>query len=270
MPWPPAMQTNAPRKDSIKGARQSAVSTGVTMITAGPITTESAPDSSALDQANMSCALLTVFRGKFCDTLLPGRTSLPFKDGDVLYDLGDPSQSMYFIQKGFVKIGTLTPDGREIIYDVRKAGDVIGELCVSQSPRRDRAVALEPGEAIRVSYSDVIATLRSHPDLLVKLLEIFCDCLADAYKQITALTVHDLTSRITQVLLNLGSRLGLPSGDCVQIPAYLTQEEIAEMVGARRERVSTALNSLRRRGLVDYSSRGHLVLNVSALRNLAS
>ena len=46
---------------------------------------------------------------------------------------------------------------------------------------------------------------------------------------------------------------------------YLTQEEIAQMVGARRERVSTALNALRRRGMVQYSTRGHLVLDVRAL-----
>jgi len=51
----------------------------------------------------------------------------------------------------------------------------------------------------------------------------------------------------------------------VQIPVYLTQEEIAQMAGARRERISTALNSLRRRGIVQYSARGHMVIDVAAL-----
>src|SRR5256885_10024245 len=175
---------------------------------------------------------------------------------------------MFFIQNGFGKVGTLIADGREVIYDIRKTGDVVGELCVAKTPRPDRAVALEPASAINVAYSDVISTLGSHPDLVLKLIELFCNCLADAYDQITTLTVHDLTGRVVQVLLNLAARLGKPDTDPVQIPAYLTQEEISQMVGARRERVSTVLNSLRRRALVDYSSRGHLLLQVAALRSL--
>jgi CRP/FNR family cyclic AMP-dependent transcriptional regulator len=233
---------------------------------------ESPSDAAALDEAVLSSALVTVFRGQFCHTVLPGRSPLKFKDGDVLYDIGDPDRSMFFLQKGFVKIGTLTRDGREIIYDIRKAGDVVGELCASPNPRRDRAVALEPTEAVRVPFAEVIAALRDHPDLLLRLIEILCECLGEAYKQITTLTAHDLTSRLAQALLNLASKLEAidgGSGDSVQIPAYLTQEEISQMIGARRERVSTALNSLRRRGIVNYSSRGHLILNVSALRNLA-
>src|SRR5256714_1078211 len=228
------------------------------------------PDVTAFDEATLSSALMTVFRGKFCDTLLRGRSALHFKAGDVLYDTGDASPSMFFIQKGFVKVGTLTRDGREIIYDIRKAGDVVGELCAVKGTRRDRAVALEAGEAIHVSYSEVTATLASQPELLVKLIEIFCNCLADAYQQITTLTVHDLTGRVVNVLLNLATKLGDADRDPVKIPAYLTQEEISQMVGARRERVSTTLNVLRRRGLVDYSSRGHLVLHMAALREVAT
>src|SRR5690349_24584301 len=114
-----------------------------------------APEVTALEEANVSSALMTVFRGKFCSTLLPGRSSVQFKPGDVLYDIGDDSSNMFFIQQGFIKIGTLTQDGREIIYDIRKAGDVVGELCVMKGGRRDRAVALEPTEAISVTYSEV-------------------------------------------------------------------------------------------------------------------
>jgi CRP/FNR family transcriptional regulator, cyclic AMP receptor protein len=236
--------------------------------TAVPLKT--VPDAAAFDEATLSSALMTVFRGKFCNTLLRGRSPVHFKAGDVLYDIGDASASMFFVQEGFVKIGTLTHDGREIIYDIRKAGDVVGELCAVKGARRDRAVALEPGKAIEVSYAEVTGTLASHPELLVKLVEIFCNCLADAYEQITTLTVYDLTGRVVQVLLSLATKLGTADSDPVKIPAYLTQEEISQMVGARRERVSTTLNVLRRRGLVDYSSRGHLVLHVAALREVTT
>lgn len=235
--------------------------------TAAPL--ESQFDPAAVDEATLSSELVTVFRGKFCDILMAGRPPDHFKEEDVLYDIGDRNRSLYFIQRGFVKIGTLTPSGREVIFDIRKAGDVVGELCAAPGPRRDRAVALELTEAVRVPYSEMMNTLRNHPDLLVRLVEIFCECLTDAYNQIAAVTIHDLTERVVQTLLKLAPKLGRPSGDGVQIAAYLTQEEISQMVGARRERVSIVLNSLRRRGQVDYSNRGHLLLNVTALQKLS-
>jgi CRP/FNR family transcriptional regulator, cyclic AMP receptor protein len=227
-----------------------------------------AANSAIIEEAALSGALQTIFRGKFCNILLSGRTPLRFRAGDVLYDVGDLSRSMFFIQKGYVKVGTLTADGREIIYDIRKEGDVVGELCAARVPRCDRAVALESLEAIDVPYVEVLSALGTHPELLAKLIEVFCTCLADAYDQITNLTARDLTGRVAQLLVSLGAKLGSLNTEPVMIPAYLTQEEIAQMVGGRRERVSTVLNSLRRRGLIEYSSRGHLVLYVAALRNL--
>jgi CRP-like cAMP-binding protein len=68
----------------------------------------------------------------------------------------------------------------------------------------------------------------------------------------------------------LAHKLGRPSGNRVEIAAYLTQEELSQMVVARRERVSTALNSLRRRGILQYSPRGHLLLDMRALDRYAS
>jgi CRP-like cAMP-binding protein len=67
------------------------------------------------------------------------------------------------------------------------------------------------------------------------------------------------------VLSKLAHKLGQPAGGLVEIPVYLTQEELSQMVVARRERVSTALNSLRRSGVAQYSSRGHLLLDMQAL-----
>ena len=71
-----------------------------------------------------------------------------------------------------------------------------------------------------------------------------------------------------KVLTRLATKLWRPAGGLVEIAAYVTQEELAQMVVARRERVSTALNSLRRRGLVQYTTRGHLLLDVQALKAL--
>ena len=225
------------------------------------------PDDGAFLGAPLSSALVTIFRGNFCDAILPGRSSVIFKRHEVLYDIGSSDRTLFFIRSGFIKVGTVTQDAREIIYDVRKEGAVVGELCACQSVRSDRAVALETSDVIPVPYPEIVEALQKNPDFLGKLIEIFCDCLADAYEQISTLALRDTARRLTQVLLGLASKIGRPAGSMVEIPTYLTQEDISQMVTARRERVSTALNLLRRRGMVQYSNHGHLLLDVEALEN---
>lgn len=218
-------------------------------------------------EASLSAALATAFRGKFCDILLRNCSAIAFDKDQIVYDIGDKDRTFFFIRRGFVKLGTITEDGQEIIYDIRKDGDVVGELCAYESPRRDRAVALESTEVVAVSYAEIVAFLQKNPNLLRELLDIFCSSLADAYEQVNSLAVDDTVHRLIKVLLKLAAELGRPTGEAVEIPTYLTQEEISQMVAARRERVSTALNLLRRRGMVQYSRGGHLLLDVKALEN---
>jgi len=221
----------------------------------------------SISQAAVSTALVSVFRGKFCDALLSNRKPTSFQKHDVLYDVGANDRTFFFLLSGFVKVGTITPDGHELIYDVRKGGDVVGELCASQLERRDRAVALEDTQAILVPYGEMMVVLRKQPYLMDRLVEGFCRALTEAYEQVNTLAVDDTVHRLVKALLRLAANIGQRSGQMVDIPTYFTQEEISQMVGARRERVSTALNFLRRRGMVRYSNHGHLNLDLKALES---
>lgn len=220
-----------------------------------------------ISQAAVSTALVSVFRGKFCDALLSNRKATSFQKHDVMYDVGANDRTFFFLLSGFVKVGTITSDGHELIYDVRKGGDVVGELCASQLERRDRAVALEDTQAIPVPYDEMMVVLRKRPDLVDRLVEGFCRALSEAYEQVNTLAVDDTVHRLVKALLRLAVNIGQRSGQMVDIPTYFTQEEISQMVGARRERVSTALNFLRRRGMLRYSSHGHLTLDIKALES---
>ena len=227
-------------------------------------------DDAALVRAALSSALVPIFRGRFCDILLPNRDATTFDKDEVIYELGAEERTFFFIRRGVAKIGTITDSGREIIYDIRKDGDVLGELCALESPRRDRAVAMERTEAVPVAFDEVVDTLAKHPALLGDFLGVFCASLSEAYDQVNRLAVSGVLDRLARTLKTLAHKLGRPSGDRVEIAAYLTQEELSQMVVARRERVSTALNSLRRRGIVQYSPRGHLVLDMRALDSYGS
>ena len=224
-------------------------------------------DDTVAGLAALSSALAPIFRGRFCDILLPNRAARTFAKGEVMYDLGDRERTFFFVRRGIVKTGTITDNGREIIYDVRKDGDVAGELCCLEPPRRDRAVAVEATEAVPVPFDEVMDALAQHPTLLRSFVEVFASALAEAYDQVNRLADDDVMEGLIKVLKMLAAKLGRPSGRLTEINAYLTQEELSQMVVARRERISTALNSLRRHGTVQYSSRGHLLLDMPALES---
>jgi CRP-like cAMP-binding protein len=223
----------------------------------------------ARSTADLSGALAPLFRGRFCDVLLPNRDTIAFVEDEVIYDLGDHERTFFFILRGVVKIGTITRGGAEIIFDIRKDGDVVGELCTVHVARPDRAVALERTEAVAITLDEILSTLGSHPALLGEFLAVFCDALSVAYDQVRRLSSRNVEQRLMNVLKALAQKHGRLSGNLVEIPTYLTQEELSQMVSARRERVSTALSSLRRRGIAQYSTRGHLLVDLQALENNA-
>jgi CRP-like cAMP-binding protein len=104
---------------------------------------------------------------------------------------------------------------------------------------------------------------------MAALIEVFCTALKQAYAQINTLALDDTVHRLAKTLVGLAQKIGRSSGPLVEIPTYLTQEEIAQMIAARRERVSTALNVLRRRGMVQYTHRGNLLVHIEGLAGLS-
>jgi CRP/FNR family cyclic AMP-dependent transcriptional regulator len=229
-----------------------------------------ADERAALALAAVSSTLAPIFRGRLCEILLATRGPRIFERHAIIYDLGETDRSLFFIRQGLVKIGTITEEGRELIYDVRTNGDVVGELCALDRPRRDRAVVIDTTAAIAIKFEEVVAALAGNSGLLATFITALGGVLADAYDQLNHVARGDVTHGVVAVLKTLARKLGRPRGALVEINAYLTQEELAQMVAARRERVSTALNTLRRDGAIDYSGDGHLLLDLAALdRHLA-
>jgi len=233
----------------------------------GTLSVKLTSDAAVDQQAIVSKTLATIFRGRFCDLLLANRKSTAFRKHEVVYDVGDRDRAFYFLKSGFVRIGTVAATGQEIIYDIRKSGDVFGELCASERVRPDRAVALEEVVVFVVPFEEVMTFLSLKPEFVSVLMSEFGKSLKQAYEQVGSVATEDTTQRVTRVLARLAARIGERSGDFATIPIYLTQEEIAHMAASRRERTSTALNLLRRRGIVQYSTGGHILLKLRAVRS---
>lgn len=203
------------------------------------------PEDMTLYGASLSSALVTIFRGNFFDAILPGRNSVIFGKDEVLYEVGARDQTFFFIRSGFIKVGTVTLDAREIIYDVRKEGGVVGELCACQSIREDRAVTLELSDVIPVPYFEIVEVLRKNPDFLGKLIEIFCDHLADAYEQINTLAFKDTAHRLTHVLLGLAKKYAHDLSDYWVPGSMKAMRRVAKMPAAAsiKQEIRTAVTT---------------------------
>jgi CRP-like cAMP-binding protein len=152
-------------------------------------------------------ALAPLLRGRFCETLSPNRVARVFEEDEVLYEMADRDRTFFFVRRGLVKVGTITANGREIIYDVRKERDVVGELCALGPVRRDRAVAVERTEAVAVPFDEVMASLVREPGLLAEFIALLSSALAAAHEQVNRLAADDVMPRLIAVLRTLAGKL---------------------------------------------------------------
>jgi CRP/FNR family cyclic AMP-dependent transcriptional regulator len=211
------------------------------------------------------CVVLSgLFRGSLCEQFT-GRPAHRFETDASVYHLGDEARSIYFLRGGLVKITALSEDGREIILNVYKPGEIFGEFCLCDGARGESAVAMEPSEVVEMTLGDLVTHLQRNQDAMYNFLVTVCQRLSRAYDTIQDLSFSSLNDRLAKALLRLADELGHETESGTELAHYITQEELAQMLSARREVVSTALARLRSRGLIDYTRKGKLTINRPAL-----
>jgi CRP/FNR family transcriptional regulator len=209
-------------------------------------------------------ALSGCFRGKLCEQLMnrPGR---PVAKGDLIYGLADAAQSVFFLRRGLVKLISLTEDGRELILRLHQAGEVFGELCHCTGERREQAVAMEDSEVVELSFEEFVAHLQGSRPAMLLFLSNVAQQLSAAYEQIQTVSFNSTMERLVRTLTRLAEEFGVPDGEWIRLTHYFRQDDLAQMIGARREVVSTLLNQLRDQGLVTYARKDGLLLRRAGL-----
>lgn len=210
-------------------------------------------------------ALSTSIRGRLCQRMadLPARQ---YPAGRQLYSMGNPARSIFLVQSGLIKTTAVSPEGEELTLRLFKAGDLLGELCLCGGGRREVAVALENSAVIEVPLSALMAQLRRDPEAAIELAFLVCDRLNDAYDLIESLSWDTVLHRVVRTLLWLSKEFGEPAEAGTRLGHYIRQEELARLVGARREVVSGLLSRLRASGHISYSPRGVITVRQSGLQ----
>jgi CRP-like cAMP-binding protein len=180
----------------------------------------------------------------------------PLVRGDVLFNEGDPPDAIYLVVSGRIAIAMSNPvDRRESVVALMEPGDLFGELgLLDNGPRSALARALEPTIVLEVPFAPVRALFDEEPRLLWNVTRLLAARLRAMDEVLADSVFLDVTGRTAKRLLELAN-----GADEFQLP--VTQEELAGMVGASRERVNKAIASFIRLGWLEQHERHYRIVH---------
>lgn len=190
--------------------------------------------------------------------------------GQRLFDEGDNGDRLYVVLDGKMKLTRAAPDGRENLLSVVGPGEMFGELSLfDPRPRTASAVAVTDCRLAALPHDELRPWLTGRPQVAVTLLRALARRLRRANDVMADLVFTDVPGRVAKALLDLAERFGKEKDDGLHVHHDLTQEELAQLVGASRETVNKALADFAGRGWLRIEARAVVVLDVDRLQRRA-
>ena len=190
--------------------------------------------------------------------------------GEVVFREGDRGDQLYVVTDGKVKLGRTSADGRENLLAILGPGQMFGELSLfDPGPRSATVTAVTDCTMSSLSNDELGRWLDGRPEVARGLLAQLAGRLRRANDVVADLVFSDVPGRVAKALLELSSRFGRRADDGVHVHHDLTQEELAQLVGASRETVNKALADFASRGWLRLEGRSVVLIDVERLRRRA-
>jgi CRP/FNR family cyclic AMP-dependent transcriptional regulator len=164
---------------------------------------------------------------------------------------GDSSDSVFVILTGKVKVFISDTEGHEMILDTQGPGEYVGEMALDGNPRSASVMTMEPSTFSVVARDPIREAIRHDPDFALDMISKIIDRARLATSSVKDLALLDVYGRVARLLLNMSVE---KNGKLV-IPDKLTQQEIAERVGASRDMVSRIFRDLTAGGYISVENR---------------
>jgi len=186
----------------------------------------------------------------------------------MLFSPGVPSEAIYFIEQGRVRLTRLSTEGKTVILALLGPGDLIGEAAWEAGEHDSYAETLEDSRVYQISRESFQAFIRQNPEFGIRLIQIIGTRLKQAQARIEDLVFRQVPSRVARLLLTLAESHGkvTPKGIRVEFP--LTHQEIADLVGSSRVTVTQILNRFRSSNWIDIESKRVTIHDLNALEDI--
>jgi CRP/FNR family transcriptional regulator, cyclic AMP receptor protein len=193
-----------------------------------------------------------------------------FTAGDTIFLMGSLHDSMMAIIHGEVKISMASPDGKEVVLAILRAGEVFGEIAMLDGkPRSADATALTACTLAILNRHDVLAALKRNPAAWLGLVEVLCSRLRQTDEHLVEVALLGLPARLAKALLRVMAEQGARAKNAAAADIRLSQSELANMVGAARENVNKCLHEWQRAGIIRMERRIITVAECAKLEAIA-
>jgi len=202
--------------------------------------------------------------------LMESMTTSHLERGDILFHEGDQGDRLYVIGEGKIKLGRTSVDGRENLLAILGPGEMFGELSLfDPGARTATATAVAETQLIALGHEDLDSFLSGRPAVAANLLAALARRLRRTNETLADLVFTDVPGRVAKALLDLSIRFGRPAEDGILVAHDLTQEELAQLVGASRETVNKALADFATRGWIRLEARAVVLTDAERLKRRA-
>lgn len=198
------------------------------------------------------------------------QTTIP--KGDVVFAEGEPGDRLFVVLDGKIKLSQTSADGREQVMAVLGHGEMFGELSLfDPGERTSTATAVTDSVLLGLGQGDLRPWLTGRPEVAEALLQALAQRLRRTNEAMADLVFSDVPGRVAKALLELSEKFGVPEADGSILVAHdLTQEELAQLVGASRETVNKSLADFAQRGWLRLEARAVTLLDVERLERRAA
>ena len=175
-----------------------------------------------------------------------------FRKNAIVINQDDETYSLYVILSGAVKVFISAEDGREAVLNHQTAGDYFGDLAlIDKQPRVASVMTTEPSRFMIISREDFMACLSKNPEIAINLIKPMTSRMRMLARNVSSLALLDVYGRVARVLLEQAEQ----QEDGEMITGKITQQEIADMVGASRAMVSRILKDLKAGGYISVDKK---------------
>lgn len=179
----------------------------------------------------------------------------------ALFRKGDEGTALYIVKKGKIKIVLPSKLGEEVILSIFSEGDFLGEMSLfDRKPRSADAVAMEESEVYVLNRTDFYSLLQQHETAIQCVLSSLSERLRKTNDLLESVSSLSVSAKLAKKLMELGRDFGERNKDVVRIGLRLTQQEMADLVGATRESINKELKIMRDKGLISTVS-GYIQLH---------
>ena len=190
-----------------------------------------------------------------------------YKKDQFIYFPEEAAQDIFMIVNGRVKIGNYLEDGKEVVTAILSTGEIFGELALAgEDKRKDFAQAMDANTTIcPISISELKELMKDNKELSFSLLKLVGLRLMKVERKLELLVFRDARTRIVEFLKDAASWKGKKVGFETMIPTRLTHKDIAALTGTSRQTVTTILNELKDKNLINFDRKKILIRDLEKL-----